>query len=175
MKSNMQEHKNSSIIKAGKSKLFFIVAFLATVFSQQTFAQAVKPSVPPELLISYYGIKDALVTGKADDAAMHAQHFLKIANGIDFKVISEGNINALLKDASAISESKDIKMQREHFANLSNNMSALAKAVKLSDQPVYQVYCPMKKASWLSSEKEIKNPYYGSAMLTCGTVKETIN
>jgi hypothetical protein len=54
-------------------------------------------------------------------------------------------------------------------------MTVLAKAVKLSSEPVYQVYCPMKKANWLSSSKEIKNPYFGSAMLTCGKVVETIN
>lgn len=38
---------------------------------------------------------------------------------------------------------------------------------------VYYQYCPMKKAYWLSMEKEIKNPYYGSSMLTCGKVIET--
>jgi hypothetical protein len=32
----------------------------------------------------------------------------------------------------------------------------------------------MIKTHWLSSEKAIKNPYYGSAMLTCGEVTETI-
>jgi hypothetical protein len=32
----------------------------------------------------------------------------------------------------------------------------------------------MKKAYWLSPDKAIKNPYYGSAMLTCGKVTETI-
>jgi hypothetical protein len=65
-------------------------------------------------------------------------------------------------------------MQREKFATLSTNMFALAKTMKLSAEPVYQQYCPMKKASWLSNNKAIKNPYYGSAMLTCGSVKETI-
>jgi hypothetical protein len=29
-------------------------------------------------------------------------------------------------------------------------------------------------AFWLSNEKEIKNPYFGSMMLKCGSVKETI-
>jgi hypothetical protein len=90
-------------------------------------------------------------------------------------VISEGNINALLKDATPISETKDIKVQREHFTNLSNNMASLAKSVKLTTEPIYQAYCPMKKANWLSNDKAIKNPYYGSAMLTCGKVVETIN
>ena len=58
--------------------------------------------------------------------------------------------------------------------NFSKNMTAVAKANKLSDKPIYEVYCPMKKASWLSADKAIKNPYYGSSMLTCGEVKSTI-
>jgi hypothetical protein len=32
----------------------------------------------------------------------------------------------------------------------------------------------MKKAYWLSGDKVIKNPYFGSAMLTCGTITETL-
>jgi hypothetical protein len=31
----------------------------------------------------------------------------------------------------------------------------------------------MKKAYWLSRGKEIENPYYGSAMLSCGKIVET--
>ena len=53
-------------------------------------------------------------------------------------------------------------------------MAAVAKAVKLTGDPIYQAYCPMKKAYWLSSQKDIKNPYFGNAMLTCGEVTETI-
>ena len=127
-----------------------------------------------QLLTSYYAIKDALVAGNANLVSEKAEDFLRVANGIDYKVISEGNINALVKDATGISETKDIKKQREQFANLSNNMIALAKAMKLSDQPVYETYCPMKKAYWLSNSKTIKNPYFGSSMLTCGKVTETI-
>jgi len=32
-----------------------------------------------------------------------------------------------------------------------------------------------KGANWLSKEEAVKNPYYGSQMLTCGSVQETIN
>ena len=124
------------------------------------------------LLSHYYGIKDALVAGNVAGASAHANEFIKSANGIDYKVISEGNINTLLKDAGTIAGSKEIKKQREVFANLSANMIEVAKAISLSAAPVYQQYCPMKKASWLSSEKEIKNPYYGKAMLNCGEVVE---
>jgi hypothetical protein len=157
-------------------KIFFLVAFLATVFLQKSFAQdSTQQYQLSQLLSQYYNIKDALVTGNGNDASAKAEEFIKIANSIDYKLISEGNINALLKDATPISETKDIKIQREHFANLSNNMVILAKAMKLTTQPIYQAYCPMKKANWLSNDKAIKNPYYGSAMLTCGKVVETIN
>jgi hypothetical protein len=50
----------------------------------------------------------------------------------------------------------------------------MAKGVKLSSEPIYQQYCPMKKAAWLSNESAVKNPYYGSSMLTCGNVTDTI-
>jgi len=138
-------------------KSILVIALLSTVFAQN------------------YNIKDALVAGNGIVASAKAEEFIKTANSIDYKLISEGNINALLKDATPISETKDIKVQREHFSNLSNNMASLAKSVKLTTEPIYQAYCPMKKANWLSNDKAIKNPYYGSAMLTCGKVVETIN
>jgi hypothetical protein len=157
-------------------KSILVIALLATVFAQKTFAQdSAQQHQLSQLLTEYYNIKDALVAGNGNLASVKAEEFIKIANSIDYKVISEGNINALLKDATPISETKDIKVQREHFSNLSNNMAALAKSVKLTTEPIYQAYCPMKKANWLSNDKAIKNPYYGSAMLTCGKVVETIN
>ncbi|HXL58152.1 MAG TPA: DUF3347 domain-containing protein [Chitinophagaceae bacterium] len=173
-KSKIQDHKSSSIISASK-KILFIVAFLSTAFVQYGFAQDnAKQSNPSQLLTSYYNIKNALVAGNANTASASAEEFVKTLNGVDYKVISEGNVNALLKDATAISEMKDINHQREHFAGLSSNMVAVAKAVKLSDQPIYEAYCPMKKAYWLSTEATIKNPYFGSTMLTCGKVVETL-
>jgi Protein of unknown function (DUF3347) len=164
-------------------KIIITVVLLATVFIQKSFAQLVPPQREDstqqyqlsQLLSQYYNIKDALVAGNGNLTSAKAEEFIKTANSIDYKIISEGNINALLKDATPISETKDIKMQREHFANLSNNMATLAKAVKLSGEPIYQQYCPMKKANWLSNDKAIKNPYYGNAMLTCGKIVETIN
>ena len=156
-------------------KVLFIVAIIATGFLQQAFAQQTKqPSLLTQLLTDYYNIKNALVAGNAADASFKAADFVKTLNAIDTKVISPDNSGALLKDATHISESKDIKHQREHFANFSANMFALAKSVKLTSDLIYEAYCPMKKAYWLSSDKTIKNPYYGSSMLTCGKVTETI-
>ena len=152
------------------------VVFLAAIFVQKGNAQdSTEQRQLSQLLTQYYQLKDALVAGNGNDATTRAQEFIKTANSLDYKLISEGNINALLKDATPISETKDLNKQREHFANLSNNMAILARVVKLTADPIYKQYCPMKKTNWLSNEKAIKNPYYGNAMLTCGNIAETIS
>lgn len=125
------------------------------------------------LLFEYYNIKNALVAGDASSAAVNADLFLKKVNTVDFKVLTEGNVHILAKDAGLLSETKNLERQRVYFARLSDNMAIIAKDFKLDNKEVYLQYCPMKKASWLSSEKEIRNPYYGAAMLSCGEVTRT--
>jgi hypothetical protein len=148
-----------------------LFSLLATVLVQAVFAQDSTKIQPSQLLTSYYNLKDALVSSNSKAAATNAEEFVKAINGIDKEIVQEESRNALLKDAGAISKTKDLNIQREKFATLSANMLGLAKTIKLSTEPIYQQYCPMKKASWLSDNKAIKNPYYGNAMLTCGSIK----
>jgi len=152
--------------------------FLAVIllFSHQLFAQT-----PSNILTAYYDVKDALTADDANAAAAKAGELLKAIDNVDMSKMADKEHKAFMDlkdklsfDARHISEKKEIAHQREHFANLSSNMMTLAKAVKLSQQPIYQEYCPMKKASWLSSDQAIKNPYFGSAMLTCGKVQTTL-
>lgn len=75
------------------------------------------------------------------------------------------------------SNSGNIEHQREHMDMLSKDFYDLAKIFG-TDKPVYKIFCPMyndnKGAYWLSNSKEVKNPYYGKGMLTCGSVQEEI-
>ncbi len=152
-------------------KIFLAVALFATAFVQNSFAQETQQS---PFLTSYYNLKNALVASNSTTAATSAEEFVKAVNSMDTAIVKAESRSALLKDAVAISQTKDLNVQRVKFATLSANMFTLAKTVMLSAEPIYQQYCPMKKASWLSDVKAIKNPYYGSAMLTCGSVKATL-
>ena len=71
----------------------------------------------------------------------------------------------------------NIAHQREHFELLSKDIYDLVKAFG-SGQVLYNFFCPMynngKGAYWISETKEIKNPYFGKEMPTCGTIKEEI-
>ena len=44
--------------------------------------------------------------------------------------------------------------------------------------PLYRIHCPMafenRGTDWLQSDEEVRNPYYGAAMLRCGEVVEVI-
>lgn len=155
-------------------KLFFTVVLFASAFVQYSFARDTTKTQPSLLPTSYFTLKDALVNSNANAAAASAAIFAKEVNGINKENLKNELRNALLSDVTAISRSKDLKLQREKFASLSAIMLAVAQTVKLSAEPVYHQYCPMKKASWLSDSKTIKKPYYGSAMLSCGSIKEIL-
>ena len=74
--------------------------------------------------------------------------------------------------------SEDIALQRQHFEFLTKNVKALV-VITGSDRPLFQAYCPMynnnKGGAWLSTSKEISNPYFGSKMLKCGSVQQEIS
>lgn len=163
-------------------KIFLVVALIATAFVQQGLAQdSAKTNQLSALLNAYYGIKNALLSSDATVAGTKASEFIKAIDAVDMKALTAADHDAFMAaqdklkaDAQNISASNKIETQRTTFSTLSNNIYTLAKAAKLSTEPVYQQYCPMKKMYWLSNEAAIKNPYYGKMMLTCGKVTETI-
>lgn len=133
---------------------------------------------------NYFALKDALVktdgntaSAKAKDiqTAIYAVKMDKLPMNVHtvwMKVVSD-----LKEDAGQISGTKDISHQRDHFMSLSKNMYELVKVAKPAETVYYQ-FCPMandgKGANWLSKESGVRNPYYGSQMLTCGKTVETI-
>ncbi|MEG3657728.1 metal transporter [Arenibacter palladensis] len=67
---------------------------------------------------------------------------------------------------------------RKSFHQLSDIMIRLEITFDANDKTLYVMHCTMvnnnKGADWFSTSKEIKNPYYGQAMLTCGEVTKEI-
>lgn len=86
--------------------------------------------------------------------------------------------NAIGTAAAKITSAADIDAQRTAYSTLSNDFISLVKKSGVGSGALYVDFCPMalndKGAYWLSANKEIKNPYFGEKMMTCGEVKETI-
>jgi predicted small lipoprotein YifL len=121
------------------------------------------------MIFQYYQqLRMALVNSKAGDAKQAA---MDLANHL------EGEGNGLKTTAMAMAETNSLEDQRTLFSALTENVEPLFKA-SISEGTVYKQFCPMafdgNGGYWLSSSEEIRNPYYGDRMLTCGTVTETI-
>ncbi len=164
-----------------KTYIISAIVYIASIGSSVLLTSQNSNDGLSPLLTKYYAVKNALVSGDALAASKYAAEFGSLIAVVDSKKLSTAEQTAfksvqtpLTNDAKIIADSKDIAKQRAGFSSFSDNMISLAKAAKLSTQTVYVDYCPMKKAYWLSEEKNIRNPYYGSSMLTCGSVKDTI-
>lgn len=133
------------------------------------------------VLNGYFGVKNALITGKATAVNSKAKDLLTALKEVKTDELNAGQKTLWTKyadklefDSRHISESSDIAHQREHFASLSKNMFQVVKGFKANSVTVYEQYCPMKKATWLSETATIKNPYFGNEMLTCGKTTATV-
>ena len=119
----------------------------------------------------YIHLKDALVASNSDEAKKAAAELQK-------SLASLPNAKKASDEAAKVSSASDLEDQRKAFSGLSNAMASLVKNGKLASGSLYVEYCPMANNNeggfWLSNEKQIKNPYFGDAMLKCGSVKETV-
>jgi Cu(I)/Ag(I) efflux system membrane fusion protein len=78
----------------------------------------------------------------------------------------------LAKIVSELNQTADIKAARSTFALLSDEMIALVKSFGMGDAgPIFELHCPMafknRGASWLQTNDQPRNPYYGATMLKC--------
>ena len=134
---------------------------------------------------AYINLKDVLVIEDSISTSANATTLLNKLNKVDMKLLSDNKAHnhwmslegEIKSSATSISETSDIKSQRDHFKHLSSH---LINAVHLFgiNEKVYVEFCPMadnnKGAFWLSKEEKVINPYFGEAMLTCGEVKQVI-
>lgn len=149
-----------------------------------TEMKEVQGGLMDKVTTSYFMVKDALVKSNGAGAATAAGDLAKAIETVPMdKMTTEQHtvwmkvLPALKEDVKHIADTKDVKHQRERFTTLSATMYQVLKVFK-TNEAVYYQNCPMfndgKGANWLSKDKDIKNPYYGSAMLGCGSTVETI-
>ena len=118
----------------------------------------------------YIHLKTALVNNDDQEAK----------NGADMltQALTAAGNAGIAAQADEIKAAADIDAKRSLFNALSENLTNYLKQGKLASGVIYRQYCPMANNDqggyWLSSEKEIRNPYYGDQMLKCGTVEEEI-
>ena len=138
-----------------------------------------------EIVDHYLHIKNALFTDNGMEAASGAKSMAEAMKGLDKSLLSAEQKTAFDKSTAELKEhaaqiadnGNKIDYQRSHFAMMSEEIYALVKDFS-AGRPLYHDHCPMardnKGAMWISENKDVKNPYFGAKMPTCGTIEEVI-
>ena len=162
--------ENAAVADAGAPQFSVDAAF------QQQLASVFK---------AYVGLKDAFVASDAAKVKAEAETTTAALAATDMKLLTGaahndwmahlGSMESALKEIQA---SSDIEEQRKSFSALSDSFYKSIKAFGLGGGTAYYEYCPMafdnEGAYWLSDAEQIRNPYFGDKMLTCGSVKEKL-
>ncbi|OFY83844.1 MAG: hypothetical protein A3F72_07530 [Bacteroidetes bacterium RIFCSPLOWO2_12_FULL_35_15] len=165
-KSDLNEQPENSSVKS-------------TVISKKA-----KDALQP-LIDEYLSMKDALATDNIADAKNAAEKMQKTLSNINMNLFTgeaqkdwkkyNADLQNVLKELSQLEKTEEI---RNVFQQISNSMIAVTSSFMPYNKTLFIQYCPManddKGAYWLSISKEIKNPYFGKAMLKCGETKKTI-
>ncbi len=142
------------------------------------------------LLSSYYSLKEALVMADTVKANASASALITHAEGLPLSEL-KGDTTGLIAETAktftgtmavsgdALRKESALEAKRKEFEIISDAMWSLVRTVKYDGSQVYYQFCPMafndKGAYWLSNSQEIRNPYFGDKMLTCGSTEDSLN
>ncbi len=119
---------------------------------------------------AYSKLQNALVNTNAKDAAVSAETLI-------LALQEAGAYDVAVQAAKQVLETQDIAYQRAQFVVITAAMENLL-ADALDAGMIYKMYCPMafnnNGGYWLSSDKQVQNPYFGDKMYRCGRVDDTI-
>lgn len=118
-------------------------------------------------LTHYFSLQDALAKDNLENAKLASKKL----------VISLGEESDITPAAKQIQTAKTLQVARSQFENISQAMETLVHQHGTPQgMTIVKVHCPMvnhnKGASWLQNHNGILNPYFGKAMLHCGTMED---
>lgn len=125
------------------------------------------------IYMNYMQMKDYLVQSDGRLVQAAAEYMDEDLRGAEGELAKE-----IIASVKAIKATQDIEVQRAEFQKITARFMKIVKAVQVTPEPLYVIHCPMAfgntGADWLSESQEVQNPYFGDAMMTCGTVTSVV-
>ena len=114
----------------------------------------------------YLKIQTALFNDSTDDLRANAGNIATAAAGLGAPAMKIDTTALQLASAG------DLADAREKFGALSEAIDTYMTGLQLRPpEGVKVAFCPMVKKPWLQEGSTLANPYYGSAMPTCGSFR----
>src|SRR5690554_2735646 len=162
------KYLRTNFIRSSIFLLFITLSFQACKSDKKSNEVAMTTTQDEAIFDAYLQLSNALIKSDAELAQKHANAIVEAY---------EYDENDIVLLAVTISEVENLEEQRNLFYQLSQRMEGFINS-KLEVGSVYKQYCPMAfddtGAYWFSTSEEILNPYFGDAMLHCGTIQKTI-
>lgn len=125
-----------------------------------TLAAADAAGGKPGILVAYAKVSAALAADNLADAKAAATALATAAGPAANQPIAD--------QATAVAKAADLAAARKSFKVLSTTVEPLAAVEK----GYVVMHCPMANAEWVQTTGDVRNPYFGKAMLTCGEPKK---
>lgn len=143
-----------------------------------------KSAIKP-LINQYLELKNDLVKDDLAEAKKSAETFMDKLSKVNMSLFTAESHDVWMRYSSNLEKSikqvliaPTIDEVRTSFIALSEAIIGLIETFHPTDENLYIQHCPMANsdngADWLSRTREIKNPYYGEAMLSCGEITKEI-
>jgi hypothetical protein len=127
---------------------------------------AAAAELPASLVDPFVHVQTALAADRIDGLEAHARAIEAAA------ALLGKDADGIVAGAKKLAAAKDIAAARTAFGEMSTALFAYADKTKATfPAGIKLAYCPMADKSWIQKDKDLKNPYYGAAMLTCGSFK----
>jgi len=134
---------------------------------------------------AYINMKNAFVASDAEKVQAEAGKVKSDLDAVDMELLKGdlhmkwmSSLNIMESEISKISDTSDLSEQRVAFAKFNDAFYNSLELFGIHDGVVYYQYCPMANgnegAYWLSEIDEIRNPYFGDEMLSCGENRDTL-
>jgi membrane fusion protein, copper/silver efflux system len=134
---------------------------------------------------NYLNLKNALVDSDPGKAQKMANETRTALDKVDMGLVKGEQHDVWMERMSAMASALDnmkgqgdLERQRNAFSTLSEALYKSLVQFDVEGIGAYYQHCPMalndKGANWLSEKEEIRNPYFGESMLTCGWTEEKI-
>lgn len=143
-----------------------------------------------QLLEKYYALKESFVIADTVQVNKAAADLMVAADSLQLSELKGDSTGLIAETAKsftgsmstsgdALRQEADIEAKRKEFEIISDALWSLVRTVNYDGSQVYYQFCPMafndKGAYWLSNTPQIRNPYFGDKMLTCGSTQDSLN
>lgn len=115
----------------------------------------------------YLKIQAALAEDSLTGVSADADAIANAVQNDSMKMLPE----TVAAQAESLAKASDLESARSAFKPLSSSLIKYLADNKIPAGTYHEAYCSMARASWLQTGANIKNPYLGKAMQTCGVLK----